>query len=224
MTTEEAIDLAITKSATHKPARHEIPEARLIKQWLKSITAIDKSQAGGFSLVGDFAREKEELTPGLFLLYSAFEYKAIEKEMRPKRSDGRKFATDDTGNIIFEEVHNVIIHHHYRGILFDLDVNSLELVNYTRLPTYQWAKKLWKPVEQWLENQPYLEAKIKYWEAETAIREAALDEAKGRLAALKNQHQGANEELAPEISEWLQTAAVLGGKKKQSESDRFEGV
>lgn len=29
---------------------------------------------------------------------------------------------------------------------------------------------------------------------------------------------------SPEISEWLQTAAVLDSKKKQPKSDRFEGV
>ncbi|TAG60281.1 MAG: hypothetical protein EAZ28_07835 [Oscillatoriales cyanobacterium] len=212
MTAEEAIALITEQGVNHERTKLLSPGAQLIGQWLKSITAIDKSQAGGFSLIGEFATKKQKLEPGLFFLYSRFLCRKNEKK-RTFTYDGKKILTDEEGVPILKEIEQATTYFDSRAILFDFDGENLEITNYIWLPTYQWAEKLWQPVEYWIDCQPRMEAKIDYWEAEVATRKVALEQAQERLKALKHQYSGANEELAPEISEWLQTAAVLGGKK-----------
>jgi hypothetical protein len=188
----------------------------LAKQWIKSIEKIDKSISTGYSLVGNFVAEDEELEPGLYLVYQELIRSYATEKVFPKweeKNGNRKIARDENSNIVFEKCTVKEIRTIRRGILFDFSAQA-SLVYCSFLPE-RWAKSLWKPIENWLEQQPNIEEKIEFWRQEVAIQEAALHKAKSRLAALQHQHSGANEALGPEISEWLQTAAVLGGKKKR---------
>jgi hypothetical protein len=221
MTTAEAIEIAEKLAANHKYSTLATPGGHLVKQWLKSVEGIDKTQPGGFSLVGKFVSKKEQLIPGLFLLFSQFQCWKLQKTQIPERDSKKRLITDDNGNIKFVEIDKEAVFWEFRGVLLDID-QDIELIYYTWLPARNWARELWPAVEEWLNNRPRLEVKIKYWEAEVLIREVALQEAKERLAALRNQYSGGNGELSPEASDWLQTAAVLGTKKKRPEGDRSE--
>lgn len=213
MTTAEAIEIAERLTEEHRHSTLATPGAHLVKQWLKSVEGIDKTQPGGFSLVGKFFSKKEQLTPGLFLLFSQFQCRKVEKTQIPERDSNKRLITDDNGNIKFIETDREVVFWEFRGVLLDIDSENIELILYTWLPARNWARELWPTVEEWLNNRPRLEIKIKYWEAEVLIRCRALEEARQRLAALCNQYSGGNGELSPELSNWLQTAAVLGTKK-----------
>lgn len=190
------------------------PNDTLRKQWIKSVQGLDKSVSTGYSLVGDFVAESQQLEAGLYLIYQQFDRSFIvEKSCVKWYGIGRqkKMAEDADGNIIFEmrkveEVNTV-----RRGILFDFS-DSASLV-YCRFLPQNWAKRLWKPIETWLEQQPFIEAKIEFWEKEVELRTYALTQAQQRLEALKRQSVTKDEELDPQTSEWLKTAAVLGTKK-----------
>lgn len=186
----------------------------LKKQWIKSIDRLDKSIPTGYSLIGDFIATDEELEPGLYLILQEFDRShLIQKSFAKWEGVGlnRKLAKENE-NIVFENREVEEIDLIRRGILFD--VSNQACLIYCRFLPQKWAKRLWKPIETWLEQQPNIEEKIAFWKQEVTSREAALEKAKERLAALKNQHSGVNKELTPEISQWLRTAAVLGGNKK----------
>lgn len=190
------------------------PNDTLRRQWIKSVQGLDKSISTGYSLVGNFVAESQQLEAGLYLIYQQFDRSFIvEKSCVKWEGIGRqkRLAEDADGNIIFEmrkveEVNTV-----RRGILFDFS-DRINLV-YCRFLPQNWAKRLWKPIEMWLEQQPFIEAKIEFWEAEVALRTDALTQAQQRLDALKGQIAADSEELDPQTKEWLQTAAVLGTKK-----------
>jgi len=192
------------------------PNDRLTKQWIKSIQKIDKSISTGYSLVGDFISESEELEPGLYLLYQQFNRSWIVEKSFVKwegvGSRNRRMVEDENGNIVFEkrkvEEFNIV----RRGILFDFSGQRVNLI-YCRFLPEKWAKRLWKPIENWLEQQPFIEAKIEFWEKEVALRTDALRQAQQRLDALKQQIATDTEELEQQTKQWLQTAAVLGTKK-----------
>jgi hypothetical protein len=223
MTTAEAIEIAEKLAINHKNSTFATPGGHLVKQWLKSIEEIDKTQPGGFSLVGKFATKKEQLTSGLFLLFNQFQCRKIEKIQTPERDSSRRLITDDNGNIKFVEVGREIVFWEFRGILLDIDQDNIELIHYAWMPARNWARELWSAVEEWLNNRPRIEIKIKYWEAEVLIRRAVLEEAQHRLAALRNQYSGGNGDLSPEMSDWLQTAAVLSTKRKATEQGSLKG-
>ena len=150
----------------------------------------------------------------MYLIFQEFERShLVQKAFAKWEGTGRdrKLAKKD-GNIIFENRDVEEFDLVRRGILFDIS-NQACLI-YCRFLPEKWAKRLWKPIENWLEQQPNIEEKIAFWQQEVTLREAALEKAKSRLSALKNQHSGANKELAPELYQWLQTAAVIGGNKK----------
>ena len=192
------------------------PNDILKKQWVKSIEGIDKSINTGYSLIGEFVAESEELKPGLYLVYQEFARSFLVRKSFVKwEKNGilghRKMAEDENGNIVFEmrevEESNTV----RRGILFDFS-DRASLI-YCRFLPQRWAKRLWKPIETWLEEQPNIEAKIEFWETEVTLRTDALRQAQQQLDALKRQIATDNEELDPGLNEWLKTAAVLGGKK-----------
>jgi hypothetical protein len=201
------------------------PNDRLTKQWIKSIKEIDKSVSTGYSLVGEFISESEELEPGLYLIYQQLNRSWIVEESFVKwyrdSSLKRKILKDEDGNIVSEKQElekSKIIR---RGILFDFS-DQISLI-YCRFLPEKWAKHLWKPIEAWIEQQPHIEAKIKFWETEVALRTDALRQSQQRLDALRR-HITADSgaELDPKTAEWLKTAAVLGNKK--AIVDRLEGV
>ncbi|MCC3473966.1 MULTISPECIES: hypothetical protein [unclassified Microcoleus] len=184
------------------------------KQWIKSIKEIDKSVSTGYSLVGTFISESEELEPGLYLIFQEIDRRFFLKKTFVKWDRSKKrMCEDENGNIIFEARTVEEIETARRAILFDFSGTSAELLHCTFLPQ-KWAKKLWEPITEWLESQPNLETKVKFWEAEVAERTDALRQAQQRLEALKRQIASDAKELDPETKKWLQTGAVLGGKKK----------
>jgi len=190
------------------------------KQWIKSIEGIDKSVSTGFSLVGNFVSESEELEPGLYLVYQQF-VRSFVVEKTSAKWEGerwhRKIVSDESGNTIFEMRQVEETKTVRRGILFDFS-DRVTLV-YCRFLPEKWAKRLWKPIENWLEQQPFIEAKIEFWEQEVALRADALRQAQQRLGALKQQIATDTDELDPQTKEWLQTAAVLGNKKGGSTAE-----
>ena len=190
------------------------PNDTLTKQWVKSIQGLDKSVSTGYSLVGEFVAESEQLEAGLYLVYQEFARSfVLEKSCVKWEGIGsqRRMANDDTGNVIFEmrkvEETNTV----RRGILFDFS-NEVSLI-YCRFLPQKWAKRLWKPIEAWLEQQPHIETKIEFWEAEVELRTNSLRQAQQRLNALKRQANTDTEDLDPQTKQWLQTAAVLSTKK-----------
>ncbi|MEG5159546.1 hypothetical protein QUB37_03730 [Microcoleus sp. AT3-A2] len=196
------------------------PNDTLEKQWIKSIEQIDKSVSTGFSLVGNFVSESEELEPGLYLVYQQLVRPfVVEKTIAKWEGERwhRNIVTDENGNIVFEKKKVEETKTVRRGILFDFS-DRITLV-YCRFLPERWAKRLWKPIEDWLEQQPFIEAKIEFWEKEVALRTDSLRQAQQRLAALKQQIATGNEDLDPQTKEWLQTAAVLGNKKGGSTAE-----
>ena len=196
------------------------PNDTLRKQWIKSVQGLDKSVSTGYSLVGEFVAESEQLEAGLYFVYQEFVRSFIlEKSCAKWEGVGsqRRLANDDGGNIIFEmrkveETDTV-----RRGILFDFS-DRVSLI-YCRFLPQKWAKRLWRPIEAWLEQQPNIEAKIEFWEAEVTLRTYALNQAQQRLDALKRQVATDTEDLDSQTKEWLQTAAVLGNKKGSSTAE-----
>ena len=196
------------------------PNDTLRKQWIKSVQGLDKSVSTGYSLIGDFVSESQQLEAGLYLIYQQFDRSFI-VEKGLVRWDGigreKRMATDADGNIIFEKRKVEEVNTVRRGILFDFS-DRISLV-YCRFLPQNWAKRLWKPIETWLEQQPFIEAKIEFWEKEVELRTYALNQAQHRLEALKRQIATDDEELDPQTKEWLQTAAVLGNKKGNSTAE-----
>jgi len=191
------------------------------KHWIKSIEGIDKSISNGYSLVGNFIAESEQLEVGLYLIYQEFTRSyVVEKSFVKWDGIGkqRRMVEDENG-VVFEKRKVEEISTVRRGILFDVS-DQVSLVYCQFLPE-KWAKRLWKPIEAWLEQQPNIEAKIIYWQAEVKLRADSLLQAEQRLAALKQQIAGDIKELNPQTREWLQTAAVLGTKKRP-EGDRLK--
>jgi hypothetical protein len=215
MKLSEAIEIIETQAANH-PAAASAPTGfylRKDREWIKSITALNKDTSDGYSLIGDFWKKTKDLEPGLFLIFTVIAGSRIVKESQPKRERGtRNLLADEEGNIVFHEVNTLEPFVERRGLLFDFDGQDLTLLFFTWLPSRQWARELWKPVEVWLEKQPNIEAKIKFWEKEVELHREALRQAEQRLSALKRQI-ATDDELDPGLNEWLKTAAVLGTKK-----------
>ena len=210
----EAIKIIETQAANH-PAAKWTPKEPItkLKEWCKTITALDKSLSTGYSLVGEFQDKKKDLEPGLFLIFTVFSgQRMIPKQMYQRGKDG-KFLTNEEGQPITKEEHRPEYFEERRALLFDFDGGRTKLEHFTWLPRNRWAKELWFPVENWLEIQPNIEAKIEFWEAEVALRTKALHQAQQRLEALKRVSPGADTNLDLQTTEWLQTAAVLGTKK-----------
>lgn len=225
MKLSEATEIIETQAANH-PAAACAPTGvylRKDKEWVKSITALNKDISDGYSLIGDFWKKTKDLEPGLFLIFTVITGSRIAKENQPKREAGtRNLLADEDGNIVFHEVDILEPFVERRGLLFDFDGQDLTLLFFTWLPSRQWARELWKPVEVWLEKQPNIEAKIKFWEKEVELHTEALRHAQQRLSALKRQIATDTEELDSQTREWLQTAAVLG-TKKATEQKSLEG-
>ena len=210
----EAIEIIESQAATHSAAKFAPKEpVTKLKEWVKTITALDKSISTGYSLVGEFWDKKKELEPGLFLIFTLFSGRRIVPKSIPKLDKHYKPLKDDSGNAIFEVADCTECFEDRRGLLFDFDGNRTKLEHFTWLPRRNWARELWFPVENWLEQQPNIEAKIDFWEPEVKLRSDALRQAQQRLEALKRQILTDNEELDPGLNEWLKTAAVLGTKK-----------
>lgn len=192
------------------------PNDTLTKQWIKSIQEIDKSISTGYSLVGEFISESEELEPGLYLLYQQLDrtWMVEGSFVKWERVEGnRRMVEDETGNIVFEKRKVEKFKTVRRGALFDFSGQQITLI-YCRFLPEKWAKRLWGPIESWLEQQPNIAAKIEYWETEVELCTNSLRQAQQRLEALKQQIATDTEELDTQTKEWLQTAAVLGGTKK----------
>lgn len=212
----EAIEIIETQAVNHPAAACAPKEQGVtkLKEWCKTITALDKSISTGYSLVGNFRDKREELEPGLFLIFTIFSGRRIVPKFIPKLDTNYKPLVDDSGLIAFEIQDCTEYFEKRRALLFDFDGSRAGLTHFTWLPRRNWARDLWKPVEAWLENQPGIDTKIKFWEAEVALRINSLSQAEQRLEALKRQSVAVHEELDPQTAEWLKTGAVLGGNKK----------
>ena len=211
----EAIEIVEGQATTH-PAAKWAPKERTtkLKEWTKTITTLDKSLSTGYSLVGEFCDKKEELEPGLFLVFTIFSgQRVIPKQIYQRGSDGN-FLTDEKGQLITKEKMHPEYFEERRALLFDFDGSQIKLEHFTWLPRHRWAQQLWFPVENWLEIQPNIEAKIEFWQKEVLLRTDSLRQAQQRLEALKQQITTDTEELDPQTKKWLQTAAVLGAKKE----------
>ena len=205
----EAIDEIEFQASRHPSAAAFAPTepgVTKLKEWCKTITALDKSVSTGYSLVGEFWDKGKDLEPGLFLIFTLFNGRRIVPKSIPKFDN-------DSGNIVFEISDCTEYFEERRALLFDFDGEHAKLEYFTWLPRRNWAKNLWFPVENWLEVQPNIENKIKFWEGEVLLRIDSLRQAQQRLEALKRQIATDAEEVDPQTKEWLQTAAVLGNKK-----------
>ena len=223
MKTSQAIEIveaqAIARYAGGTPA--ERGSMSKIKEWCKSVTALDKSISTGYSLVGNFCDKKEELEPGLFLVFTLFSGRRTEVKTFFKRNEETlEPLKDENGHFIRETKEIMSYFEEARAALFDFDGKQLQL-EYCAwdLPRKNWAKQLWWPIEQWLEVQPNIPNKIDFWEREVKLRSNALRQAQQRLDALKRQIAADAEDLSPQTKEWLQTAAVLGKKKGSSTAE-----
>jgi hypothetical protein len=219
----EAIETVESQAANH-PASTWAPKESVTKrkEWVKTITALDKSISTGYSLVGEFWDKKKNLEPGLFLIFTLFGgQRIVLKQMFQRDSEG-KFLINEEGNVVTKKEKRPEYFEERRALLFDFDGNQAKLEHFTWLPRNRWAKKLWPLVENWLEIQPNIETKIDFWEAEVVLRTDSLRQAQQRLDALKRQITTDTAELDPQTKEWLQTAAILGTKKKRPEGDRSE--
>jgi len=213
MKLSEAIEIVESQAASHRAAACAPKESiSKLKEWVKTITALDKSLFTGYSLVGEFWDKKKNLEPGLFLIFTVFSgHRTVPKQIYQRCKDGI-FLTDEEGKLIAKEEKRPEYFEERRALLFDFDGSRAKLEHFAWLPRNRWAKQLWFPVENWLEIQPNIENKIDFWQAEVKLRSDALHQAQQRLEALK-QIATDNEELDPQTKEWLQTAAVLGTKK-----------
>lgn len=216
----EAIEIVESQAATHSAAKFAPKEpVTKLKEWVKTITALNKSISTGYSLVGDFWDKREDLEPGLFLIFTLFSgQRSVPKQIYQRDKSG-KLLMDEEGKFITKEETRPEYFEERRALLFDFDGNRAKLEHFTWLPRNRWAKQLWFPVENWLEIQPNIEAKIKFWEAEVVERVDSLRQALQRLDALKQQIDTDSEDLDPQTKEWLQTAAVLGNKKGNSTAE-----
>jgi hypothetical protein len=216
----EAIEIVEDLAVNH-PAAEWTPKERTtkLKEWCKTITALDKSVSTGYSLVGEFQEKNKDLEPGLFLIFTIFSgQRMIPKQMYQRGSHG-KFLTDEEGQLIVREEIRPEYFEERRALLFDFDGSRVKLEHFTWLPRKRWAKELWFPVENWLEIQPNIEAKIHFWQEEVRLRSEALRQAQQRLEALRQIVADSTEELDPQTKEWLKTAAVLGGTKKAATAE-----
>jgi len=214
MKLSEAIEIVESQAANH-PAAKWTPKERTtkLKEWTKTITALDKSLSTGYSLVGEFCDKKKKLEPGLFLTFTILSgQRAIPKQIYQRGSDS-KLLRDEKGQLITKEEMCPEYFEERRALLFDFDGSQVKLEHFTWLPRNRWAQQLWFPVENWLEIQPNIEAKIEFWQKEVLLRTDSLHQAQQRLKALKQQITTDTEELDPQTKEWLQTAAVLSTKK-----------
>jgi hypothetical protein len=211
----EAIKTIEAQAANHPAARSapKEPGVTKLKEWCKTITALDKAISTGYSLVGNFWDKKKDLEPGLHLIFTIFSGRRLIQKALPKIDADRNPVVDEKGLFTFELTNCIEPFEERRALLFDFDGESVKLEHFTWLPRRNWAKELWFPVENWLEIQPNIETKIKFWEAEVALRTDCLRQAQQRLDALKRQIATDNEELDPGLNEWLKTAAVLANKK-----------
>jgi len=210
----EAIEIVESQAATH-PAAEFAPKEPVtkLKEWVKTITALDKSISTGYSLVGEFWDKKKDLEPGLFLIFTLFSGQRLVPKRVYQRGSFGQVLTNEEGKLITKEENRPEYFEERRALLFDFDGSRAKLEHFTWLPRNRWAKQLWFPVENWLEIQPNIETKIKFWEAEITLRTDSLRQAQQRLDALKRQIATDTEELDPQTAEWLKTAAVLGSKK-----------
>lgn len=217
----EAIELIEAQALTHRAAACAPKESSVtkLKEWCKTITSLDKSISTGYSLVGDFWDKKKDLEPGLFLIFTIFSGRRIVPKSVPKVDVYHKPIVDENGLFTFEIQDCIEYFEDRRAFLFDFDGSAVNLIHFTWLPRRNWARDLWKPVEAWLENQPNLETKIKFWETEVELRTNSLREAQQRLGALKQQIATDADALDPQTKEWLQTAVVLGNKKGGSTAE-----
>jgi hypothetical protein len=210
----EAIEIVESQAANHRAATCAPKElTKKLKEWTKTITALDKTITTGFSLVGEFWDKKKDLEPGLYLLFTLFSgHRTITKQIFQRDPDG-KFLTDEKGELIAKQETCPEYFEERRTLLFDFDGSRVQLEHFTWLPKNRWAKQLWFPVENWLEIQPNIPNKIDFWKQEVELRHDALQVAQQRLNALKQQIAADTQELDPQTKEWLQTVAVLGTKK-----------
>ena len=220
MKLSEAIEIveaqAVARYAGGTPAERGMNK---IKEWCKSVAALDKSVSTGYSLVGNFCDKKEELEPGLFLVFTLFSGRRAEvKSFFKRNEESLEPLKDENGHFIRETKEIMVYFEEARALLFDFDSKQPQL-EYCAwdLPRKNWAKQLWWPIEQWLEIQPNVPNKIEFWEREVELRSNALRQAQQRLDALKRQiaadTQELDQELDPQTKKWLQTAAVLSTKK-----------
>jgi hypothetical protein len=195
------------------------PNDTLKKQWIKSIHGLNKSFLDGYSLVGDFVAESEQLEAGLYLIYQEFTRSWVVEKSCVKwegMASKKRMAEDGNGNIIFEKRKVEESCTVRRGVLFDFS-DRVSLI-YCRFLPQRWAKRLWKPIEAWLEQQPNIGAKIEFWKKEVELRAYALSQAQSRLEALKRHTvTQQSEEEDRQLNEWLKTAAILGSKKATGE-------
>jgi hypothetical protein len=217
MKTSQAIEIveaqALARYAGKSPTERGLFK---IKEWCKNVAALDKSISTGYSLVGNFCDKREELEPGLFLVWTLFSGRRPEVKGYFKRNEETlEPLRDEKGNFIRETREIMAYFEEVRAVLFDFDGKQPQLEYCAwNLPRKNWAKQLWWSIEQWLEVQPNIQNKIEFWEAEVALRRSILQLAEQRLEALKRQAAADKEdELNAQTKEWLQTAAVLGTKK-----------
>ena len=216
----EAIEIIESQVATHGAAKFAPKEpVTKLKEWVKTITALDKSVSTGYSLVGELWDKKKDLEPGLFLIFTLFSGQRIVPKQIYQRDNDGKLLMDEKGKFIVKEENRPEYFEERRALLFDFDGSRAKLEHFTWLPSKRWAKQLWFPVENWLEIQPNIEAKIKFWKAEVALRTDSLRQAQQRLDALEQQIVTNHEDLDPQTKEWLQNAAVLGAKKGNSTAE-----
>jgi hypothetical protein len=219
----EAIEIIESQAANHRAAAYAPKEpVTKLKEWTKTITALDKSVSTGYSLVGEFCEKSKDLEPGLFLIFTLFSGQRTENKQVFDRGIDGEFLTDEEGNLIRKEKIFPEYFEERRALLFDFDGSQAKLEHFAWLPRNRWAKKLWSPVEDWLEIQPNIQNKIEFWEREVNLRTNALAQAQQRLDALKQQIATDTEELDPQTKTWLQTGAVLGTKKAATAEATFE--
>jgi hypothetical protein len=215
MKLSEAIEIVEHQATDHRVAAWAPKEPiTKHKEWVKTITALNKSISTGYSLVGEFWDKNKDLEPGLFLIFTLFIGRRILKKQVPQLDGSYQFLKNENDEIIYKTKDCYEYFEERRALLFDFDGNRAKLEHFAWLPRKSWAKQLWFPVENWLEIQPNIQTKIKFWEAEIKLRSEALCQAQQRLNALKQQIFSDAEELDPQTKEWLQTAAVLGNTKK----------
>src|SRR5688500_4819909 len=157
----EAIEIIETQAANH-PAAEEAPkDPHTIKrkERCKTITTLDKSVSTGYSLVGNFVEKKQDLEPGLFLLFTTFAGNRVIQLLEPAWEEkGKNLIVDSDGNVVFQNVDRLTTFEKDRALLFDFDGKTLSLQYFAWLPRQKWAKNLWKPIEIWLETQPSIGA------------------------------------------------------------------
>jgi len=164
MNLTEAIEITEGLAATHPAAKWTPKEyTNKLKEWCKTITALDKSISTGFSIIGDFVDKKKNLEPGLFLIFTIFSGRRMVPKQWYQRGEDGKFLTNEEGQLIVREEMRPEYFEERRALLFDYDGSRVQLEHFAWLPRNRWAKELWFPIENWLEIQPNIETKIDFW-------------------------------------------------------------